>query len=260
MSEAKASQSFIVALHDIAPATWPDYRPFVERMDALGQVRMSWLVVPDFHHRSATFDDPAFLALLERRLELGDELVLHGLYHCDEGPAPSNLRDYLMRRFYTVEGEFYALEEDQARARIEQGLELFARRGWPLHGFVAPAWLMSPGTRKALASLPLRYTSDPGHLIDLPSFTAHRVPTLVWSARARWRRAMSLVVNEYSRHRYRRLETFRLGLHPVDMRFDASREYWYRCIERLLGQGYRAETKRDWFERSNPRSSPLRPQ
>ncbi|MGJ8523255.1 hypothetical protein R84981_001952 [Carnimonas sp. R-84981] len=245
-----SQQSFIVALHDIAPQTWQDYRPFVERMDALGNVRMSWLVVPDFHHQSATFEDPAFLDLLESRLAKGDELVLHGYYHCDDAPAPKTVRDYYMRRLYTYEGEFYPIDEQQARERLERGIELFAQRRWPLDGFVAPAWLMGEGTRKALKELPFRYTSDPGHFYELPSFTAHRVPTLVWSARAAWRRAMSKVVNDVSKWQYRQLPTIRMGLHPIDMRFDSSREYWHRCVEQLLNKGYVSETKRDWFDRN----------
>lgn len=69
-SEASSGQqTFIVALHDISPNNWPYYRPFVERMDAMGNVKLTWLVVPDFHHKSASFKDPAFLNLLEKRLE-----------------------------------------------------------------------------------------------------------------------------------------------------------------------------------------------
>lgn len=47
-----AERSLLLVLHDVAPETWPDYRPFVEAVDALGQVPMTWLVVPDFHHRN----------------------------------------------------------------------------------------------------------------------------------------------------------------------------------------------------------------
>jgi len=246
---SSGQQTFIVALHDISPNNWPYYRPFVERMDAMGNVKLTWLVVPDFHHESASFKDPAFLNLLEKRLEKGDELVLHGFYHCDDAPAPTNVKDYFMRRFYTVEGEFYPLAEDDARSRLERGIELFAQQNWPLHGFVAPAWLMGDGARQALRKLPFRYTSDPGHFYELPDFTSHRVPTLVWSCRARWRRAMSYVVNEASRLQYRHLPTIRMGLHPIDMQYDAARNYWIKCIERLLNEGQRSETKIDWLHR-----------
>lgn len=81
-----------------------------------------------------------------------------------------------MRRIYTHEGEFYGLDEAEALLRLEAGLEVFDRHGWPVAGFVAPAWLMSEGTRQALRRLPLRYTSTPQHLYRLPEFTAIQAP------------------------------------------------------------------------------------
>jgi hypothetical protein len=35
----------LLVLHDVA-VTWADYRPFVEAVDAMGNVPMTWLVVP----------------------------------------------------------------------------------------------------------------------------------------------------------------------------------------------------------------------
>ena len=243
---AASSRHFMMALHDISPATWDDYRPFVEEMDAR-DVRMTWLVVPDFHHRSPTFEDPKFLALLESRLARGDELVLHGFYHCDDGPAPRSAREYFMRRLYTYEGEFYGLDHSSAKARLEEGISLFERQGWPLHGFVAPAWLMSQATRHALSNLPLRYTTDTKGFYHLPHFEHVPVPTLCWSARAKWRRGMSYVVNTLSERRYSKGQALRLGLHPVDMRHDISRRYWLDAVERLQQQGFTSMTKYGWL-------------
>ncbi|WP_106477305.1 DUF2334 domain-containing protein [Phytohalomonas tamaricis] len=246
-----AERNFLLALHDIAPATWQDYRPFVEAIDAMGNIPMTWLVVPDFHHQSATFEDTAFQNMLEQRLARGDELVLHGFFHCDDGPAPRTPHEYFMRRIYTYEGEFYGLARDEAQRRLEQGMELFERRGWPLHGFVAPAWLMSQGTRDALSALPLSYTTDTAHIYRLPEFEAIDVPTLVWSARSRWRRGMSWVVNELARHRHRQRQAIRLGLHPVDMRHSISHKYWLETVSRLLEEGYTPRTKIGWLNHLN---------
>jgi predicted deacetylase len=41
----------LLVLHDVAPHTWADYQPFVEAVDAMGNVPMTWLVVPNFHKR-----------------------------------------------------------------------------------------------------------------------------------------------------------------------------------------------------------------
>ena len=127
-----AERSLLLVLHDVAPETWPDYRPFVEAVDALGQVPMTWLVVPDFHHRNPLEADEKFCELLSRRVARGDELALHGFYHYDDAPPPRTPGQYFMRRIYTWEGEFYALDHAEAKARLAAGIELFRRRGWPV--------------------------------------------------------------------------------------------------------------------------------
>ncbi|MCR3816214.1 DUF2334 domain-containing protein, partial [Pseudomonas aeruginosa] len=124
-----AERSLLLVLHDVAPETWPDYRPFVEAVDALGQVPMTWLVVPDFHHRNPLEADEKFCELLSRRVARGDELALHGFYHYDDAPPPRTPGQYFMRRIYTWEGEFYALDHAEAKARLAAGIELFRRRG-----------------------------------------------------------------------------------------------------------------------------------
>src|SRR5476649_1613343 len=86
--------------------------------------------------------------------------------------------------------------------------------------FVAPAWLMSEGTRQALRQLPLSYTSDSQHLYRLPDFTAIDAPGLVWSARSAWRRGVSKLVSDQREQRWQQAPVIRLGLHPVDMRHE----------------------------------------
>ena len=242
-----AGRSVLLVLHDVAPETWPDYQPFVEAVDALGEVPMTLLVVPDFHKRNALEQDAGFRRIMQRRLVRGDELALHGYYHADDGPAPRSLRDYFIRRIYTWEGEFYGLSEAQALQRLEAGVELFQRLDWPLTGFVAPAWLMSEGTRQALRQLPLHYTSDPQHLYRLPDFTAIKAPGLVWSARSAWRRGLSKAVSTLQERRMHGASTLRLGLHPVDMRHDFSRNYWLDTLQRLLADGRTPMTKMAWL-------------
>lgn len=245
-------RSVLLVLHDVAPETWPDYEPFVRAVDALGRVPMTWLVVPDFHKRNDLSRDPGFRALLERRLVRGDELALHGYYHADDGPAPRTPRDWFMRRVYTWEGEFYGLRQEQALQRLQAGIALFQRYDWPLSGFVAPAWLMSAGTRQALSKLPLRYTSDPQHLYRLPDFSQVSAPGLVWSARSAWRRRLSRGLSEWREAHWREASTIRLGLHPVDMRHPDARDYWFDTLQRLLRDGRAPMTKMAWLASRPP--------
>lgn len=248
-----AERSLMLVLHDVAPETWPDYRPFVEAVDALGRaglghIPITWLVVPDFHHRNALDAHPEFCRVLDARLACGDELALHGFYHCDDAPKPRTPKDWFMRRVYTWEGEFYALDRAEAQQRLEQGMALFQRHAWPLHGFVAPAWLMSPGTREALSASGLSYTSDPQHFYLLPEHTPIDAPGLVWSARSAWRRGMSRLISERALREHRDAPLLRLGLHPVDMRHGFSRGYWLDLLRRLMDEGRVPTTKIDWLQ------------
>lgn len=238
-----------LVLHDVAPSTWADYQPFVEAVDALGNVPITWLVVPDFHRHDALDANPAFRRMLDARVARGDELALHGYYHDDQEPMTNTPRDWFMRRVYTHEGEFYPLSREAALARLHAGLEIFQRYDWPVHGFVAPAWLMSDGTRQALRELPLSYTSDPQHLYRLPDFSAIDAPGLVWSARSAWRRGLSKILSDQREQRWREASVIRLGLHPVDMRHRYSREYWLHTLQRLLAEGRLPLTKIDWLDR-----------
>lgn len=238
-----------LVLHDVAPSTWADYQPFVEAVDALGDVPMTWLVVPDFHRHDALDANPAFRRVLDARVARGDELALHGYYHDDQEPMPNTPRDWFMRRVYTHEGEFYRLSREAALARLHAGLDMFQRYDWPVQGFVAPAWLMSDGTRQALRELPLSYTSDPQHLYRLPDFSAIDAPGLVWSARSAWRRGLSKILSDQREQRWREASVIRLGLHPVDMRHRFSRDYWLHTLQRLLAEGRVPLTKIEWLAR-----------
>jgi predicted deacetylase len=247
MAESTNLPAVLLVLHDVAPSTWADYQPFVAAVDALGQVPMTWLVVPDFHRHNALNAHPAFRRLLDERVDRGDELALHGYFHDDQEPGPTTPRDWFMRRVYTHEGEFYRLSRESALARLRAGIDVFQRYDWPLHGFVAPAWLMSDGTRQALRELPLSYTSDPQHLYRLPEFSAINAPGLVWSARSAWRRGLSKLVCEQREQRWCQAPVIRLGLHPVDMRHRFCRDYWLKTLERLLAEGRVPMTKIDWL-------------
>ena len=242
-----AQQSVMLVLHDVSPETLEDYRSFVRSVDSLEKVPITWLVVPNFHKRNDVAADLNFQRQMHQRLERGDELVLHGYHHCDDGPAPRTPHEFFMRRIYTWEGEFYSLDQQQALHRLESGLELFRRLDWPLHGFVAPAWLMSQGTREALRTLPLSYTSDPQHLFTLPEFTPFNAPGIVWSARSAWRRGLSRILSDYREPRLEHAPTLRLGLHPVDMRHESSRTYWLNTLQRLIEKGRTPVTKFTWL-------------
>ena len=240
-------KALAIVLHDVAPQTWPLYETFVASLDAIGRLPLTLLVVPDFHRRGALDTHRAFRAAMEARLARGDEVVMHGYHHSDELPLRCNPLDFFRRRIYTREGEFAALDGDEARRRLQLGIAMFAALGWPVAGFVAPAWLMNRPARTALAGFPFLYTSNPAALIRLPQWQALRAPSLVWSARSVWRRRVSRHWNERRLRRAADEGLIRLGLHPIDMQHEAVRVFWLRTIHELLPVRH-ALTKRQWLE------------
>lgn len=237
-----------VVLHDVAPATWPACEALLRMIDGCGQVPVTLLVVPDYHHRGTIDTDISFRRAIEARLQRGDELALHGFHHIDDtAAAPRNPLQWLTRRVYTAsEGEFAALNESAATELLARGLACFDALDWPVEGFVAPAWLMSDGTRAALAHSRLKYTSTRTTLYRLPDWRATGHPSLVWSVRAAWRRAASRVVNEVQQRRLSRAPLLRLGLHPADAQHPQAVNYWQRTLRQAL-RDRQPMTKAAWL-------------
>jgi predicted deacetylase len=230
---ADAQAKLCISIHDVAPATWPACQRLLGLLDELGGPPVTLLVVPDYHHQGRIDRHMQFLRALDQRQSRGDELVLHGYHHVDEEPATGF--DRLRRRLYTAgEGEFAALTAAAAAERLDAGLRLTRRLGWEVSGFVAPAWLMSAGTRQALAATPLRYTTTLKAFIGLPHWRVVAAPTLVYSVRARWRRVISRLWNRRLYRCTQRAPTLRIGLHPADAGFADVLEDWRRLIGRAL--------------------------
>ncbi len=117
-------------------------------MREVAQIPLTLLVVPAYHGECSA--QPEFEQAMTAQLAAGHELALHGYFHLDP-QVPSDVIDWFRRRIYTAgEGEFCGLSEEEARERLTLGARWFAAKGWPLAGFVAPAWLLGPGAWKAL--------------------------------------------------------------------------------------------------------------
>lgn len=247
----QAPPALCVSLHDVSPATWPACARLLSMIDALGSgsVPVTLLVVPDYHRRGRIDHDPAFLRTIERRLAKGDEVALHGYYHLDDQTRPRGATDWLRRCVYTAgEGEFDALDAEEAGARLEQGLALMRRLAWPVHGFVAPAWLLGAGTRTALCRLPFAYTTTLRAIHRLPDWRMTPSPGLVYSVRGPLRRAVSRGWNTWLFAQLRQREApLRLELHPADARHEAVVGHWWSLIERALPHRH-PMTKHRWLE------------
>lgn len=242
-----------VVLHDVSPHTWPACERLLTALDEVAPVPVTLLVVADHHHKGGIEQFPSFLAAIERRLARGDEVVAHGLVHLDEAPSPRGLSEWFRRRIYTAgEGEFDALPKDEAARRLDEGWRRLRALGWAPRGFVAPAWLMGPGTHAALREGPYAYATTRQEIILLPGGARLRAPSLVWSVRSVWRRRLSALFNErLLRHGLahpQRYPLLRLGLHPVDAAHPEVVRFWQHALREALRQGRVPLTKGRWVD------------
>lgn len=232
-----APAALCVVIHDVAPQTWPQCLRLIEAVRAVAPIPLTLLVVP-YYHRLAASHTALFERQLRARLAAGDELALHGLYHLDEAPPARGLRDRLLRNVWTTgEGEFAALPADEARWRISQGLDWFSQRAWPVAGFVAPAWLLGPGAREALADFSLSYTTTLQDFHLLQQQCVLRAPSLFYSARnpaGRWLSCRANSVLASQRAGDLQLPLVRLGLHPADASFPRLVRHFQGVLRLLL--------------------------
>ncbi|MBA3589704.1 polysaccharide deacetylase family protein [Methylibium sp.] len=223
--------SLAVVLHDAAPATWAACERLHRCVQQVAPVPVTWLAVPRYHGMRP---DSFFEESLDIALARGDELALHGYTHWDAEPTRGWL-DHARRRWYTAsEGEFAALGQAQAAQRLRAGRRWFERRRWPLHGFVAPAWLLSEGSRSALDAAGFDYTCTLTGLVDLRRRATLPSRAVVYSTRSAWRRSVSTPWNAAVAHRQRAAPLLRFELHPGDAEHRSVRRSWMGLLERAL--------------------------
>lgn len=226
-------KALCVSIHDVAPDTWPDCVRLGQALRAVADMPLTWLVVPRFHGRARAA--PAMERGLDALLAQGHELALHGYTHLDSGAPPTSLRQRFLRRVYTqAEGEFAALGEAEARRRLMLGMAWFAARGWPLHGFVPPAWLLGEAAWRAVRAFPFAYTTTWRHFHVLPARRALCSPSLVYAARNAAGRLVSPRAAGVLAALLAPAPLVRLSLHPRDAHHPALVRHAQHLVERLL--------------------------
>ena len=239
-----------VSLHDVAPATWLSCQRVLAAVREVADIPVTLLVVPAYWGQCSALA-PGFTEAMTDQLALGNELALHGYFHQDLG-TPTSALDWLRRRIYTAgEGEFWDLSESEASERLLLGQRWFRANGWPLAGFVPPAWLMGVGAWRAVRAFPaIRYVTTLSHIHAVHTGVSVHAPCLTFSVRAPWRRTLSLA---WSRLALRRCHAavVRLALHPRDAAYPSVRRAWQSKLETLL-RDREAVTKGDFVAHFMP--------
>ncbi len=212
----------------------------LQLVDGFGaDIPITLLVVPQMHRREPIDVSTEWRRVVDRLLSRGCEIALHGMWHLDDGGPSPSIRAFVARHLLTAgEAEFAALDQADARRRIELGLTLLHRCGWQARGFVPPAWQISAPARSVLASFRFQYTTDLRSITHLPTGARANVPCLVFSARSALRRAVS---TQWMTRRLAQLDAapaLRIALHPIDARYDSTLATWRRLLETVLRDHY----------------------
>ncbi|QOY96591.1 polysaccharide deacetylase family protein [Massilia sp. UMI-21] len=229
-----------VSIHDVAPATWDACERLAQAVRAVADIPLTWLVVPEYHRGGG--DQGRMETGLERALARGDELALHGFTHLDTAPRGPGLGQRFLRGTYSHEGEFAALPAIEAARRIQCGLDWFAERGWPVRGFVPPAWLMGEGAWQAVRAFDFDYTTTFRYFHLLRGGPAAGrggagqvlSPSLVYAARNRIGRLASPLMADLLALALAQRPLIRLSLHPPDVRHPRLLRHAQATVERLL--------------------------
>ena len=241
-------RSLAVSVHDVSPLTRDAVAVMLRDLAEAGVGVTSLLVVPDHHHRADIDQDPAFLDWLRGMEAQGHEIVLHGFYHRREASGGGGFARKIVTEHYTAgEGEFYDLDYEAARDRMEDGREKLTGAGLEVVGFIAPAWLLGDEAEQAARSLGFAYTTRLGGVLDLRSGDYTASQSLVYSVRSAWRRSVSLWWNAWLASRLRKNPLARLGLHPPDWRHAKIRAQALR-LAREAAADRKVIRYRDWVE------------
>lgn len=243
----------VVSVHDVAPSTRETVEKMLPELAKRGVRRCSLLVVPNYHRRGSSLQDPKFVSWLRDLEAQGHEIVIHGYFH--ERPRRENetIQDKFLTRVYTDdEGEFYDIDYDEAFRRITSARDEFREQGLKPRGFIAPAWLLSAPGERAAREAEMEYTTRLSTVHDLRSGQAFPSRSIVYSVRTEWRRAVSRAWNGALFRFMENRPLLRISIHPPDL---AHPVIWHQIMDLIetAGRARTVTTYQDWIAEQRSR-------
>ncbi len=206
----------LASIHDVGPKFEGQVEILVDAIERhVGTAKFAMLVVPDHWDEAPLSAAPAFQGKLRRWADAGVEIFLHGWRHRDDAPA----KGFAQKHMTAGEGEFSALSRADASARISDGRKIVEDViGRAVAGFVAPAWLYSPGALDAVRDAGFALAED--HMKVWQPVSGNvvaRGPVITWASRSPGRIRSSLMVAAAARMLPQTLPTARIAVHPGDV-------------------------------------------
>ena len=210
----------IISIHDVAPATLSQAITLRELVrETAGEVPVSILVVPCYHGRSGW--SAAAIDWVAHAARAGDELVIHGLAHCN--PTGIDGAEF-GRRVCAPE-----VQNRLRRARLCLG-----QLGLSARGFIAPAYAHPPVLDDALHELGFSWWATRGHLYS--RCATHRLPSFGLGTSTVLRRVVSPVAAAVGARALAPAHAIRLDLHPADLAYARLRGALPSLIDGLVAQ------------------------
>ncbi len=226
-----------LTLHDVSPVHENTLRKIHSAICELGVVRYSMLVVPDYHGEWPLEEFPAFCQWLRELEENGVEMVLHGCIH--KGAAALGTADRIRSSFFTRgEGEFLGLDEKAAEQLLRDGREMLKRTiGIEANCFVAPAWLYSRGTIKALATAGFIFAENRWRIWNPETGrTILWMPVVNYAGGGFVKKSLAAFWVMISGMLLRGSETVRFAIHPCDFEDDVRKNTVMKRLKYLLSK------------------------
>jgi len=202
----------LISVHDVMPATLPQVRAVMARLEARGLGPVTLLVTPGLGW------DEAGLGELRTWQAAGHRLAGHGWRHEADRVEGwyHRLHSGLVSRGVA---EHLALSPAEAGALMQRCFAWFAEQGLGApEMYVPPAWAMGRVSRQQMRDLPFRWYETLAGIYDSEADRMHRVPVVGFEADTAMRAGVLGLANRVSHTLARwRGRPVRIAIHPHDL-------------------------------------------
>jgi predicted deacetylase len=224
----------LVSIHDVSPLTLEASRRMVDLAVACGVPldALTVLVIARHEDRAPLDEDSPSRNWLRGLADAGACLCLHGFTHRMSGQVRSPWQWAWARGFARGQGELYLSDAADCERRLEAARAIICRAGLvgDVHGFVPPAWLLSPAASGVVRQAGFAFHERLCGIFAGDVILAHRL--IGFGSLSAFEARMTAAHAWLQSHR--RPADTRLAIHPADVRRGDAVEAIRCTLRRLL--------------------------